>query len=182
MRAQAGHRGSRSGKTQQVWKMKDGTGVEDAATRLPLASARPGLSATGDTVAGSGGKAFGSPTCLDVRPGPGVSTQDRAASRRLHPGPASRVRWRRRACPSGPAFQSGRHDGRRAGRIPRLGPEPGAEHGRRLSPGGRRPGGGARAEVLMGKGGGRAIMKGKWWAGGPARAAAAVLTRAGQCG
>lgn len=98
------------------------------------------------------------------------------------PGPASRVRWRRRACPAGPAFQSGRHDGRRAGRIPRLGPEPGAERGRRLSTGGGRLGGQARAEVLMGKGGGRAIMKGKWWAGGPARAAAAVLTRAGQCG
>lgn len=56
MRAQAGHRGSRSGKTQQVWKMKDSTGVEDAATRLPLASARPGVRATGDTVAGSGGQ------------------------------------------------------------------------------------------------------------------------------
>lgn len=72
-RAQAGHRESRSGKTQQVWKVKDGTVVEDAATRLPLASAPPGLSVTGDTVAGSGGggTAFGSPTCLDVRPGPG---------------------------------------------------------------------------------------------------------------
>lgn len=55
-RAQAGHRESRSGKTQQVWKVKDGTVIEDAATRLPLASAPPGLSVTGDTVAGSGGQ------------------------------------------------------------------------------------------------------------------------------
>lgn len=83
MRAQAGHRESRSGKTQQVWKVKDGTGVEDAATRLPLASARPGLSATGDTVAGSGTQ------LLALLPASTrVSTQDRAASRRLHPGRA----------------------------------------------------------------------------------------------
>lgn len=182
-RAQAGHRESRSGKTQQVWKVKDGTVVEDAATRLPLASAPPGLSVTGDTVAGSGGQLLAllpaSTFARDQGVYPGPCRESAPPPR---PGPASRLRWRRRACPAGPAFQSGRHDGRRPGRIPRLGPEPGAERGRRLSTGGGRPGGQARAEVLMGKGGGRAIMKGKWWAGGPARAAAAVLTRAGQCG
>lgn len=118
-----------------------------------------------------------------------AATHDHAGSRRLHPGPASRSpSASMRTATSGLSgrtrlrtWASGWPPSRR-GRSPEPSPRPGARCAARLAaqprrrPGARR----ARAEV-MGKGGGRAIMKGKWWAGGPARAAA-VLTRAGQCG
>lgn len=116
MRAQAGHRGSRSGKTQQVWKVKDGTGVEDAATRLPLASARSGLSATGDTVAGWGGGSFWlsylprrSPGTRGVCPGPcrepAPPPRARSPGTMATSGLSGRTRlpkWASRWPPSGP--------------------------------------------------------------------------------
>lgn len=191
MRGQVRHRGSRPGNTQQVWKMKDALRSKIATMRLPLASARPSPF-PGLTVTGS--RWLGDSLSLSYLPrrSPGSGRLLRTmlgASRRLHPGPASRsppASMRKAASGlSGRTrlrtWASGWPPSRR-GRSPEPSPRPGARCAAQLAaqprrrPGARR----ARAEV-MGKGGGRAIMKGKWWAGGPARAAA-VLTRAGQCG
>lgn len=187
MRGQVGHRESRPGNTQQVWKMKDALRWKTVARRLPLASARPTNPFLGRIVTGSRRLGDSLPLSYLPRRSPGPGRLPR--SRRLHPGPASRAPpASMRKATSGLSnrtrlrtWASGWPPSRR-GRSPEPSPRPGARCAARLAaqprrrPGARR----ARAEV-MGKGGGRAIMKGKWWAGGPARAAA-VLTRAGQCG
>lgn len=190
MSGQVEHRESRPGNTQQVWKMKDALRSKTAVTRLPLASARLtpflGLAVT------SSRRPWDSLSLSYLpRRSPGLGRLPRTVpgARASTPGPLPGRRRlprgrRRRACPARPAFERGRQDGRRAGegaaRNLRLGPEPGAQRGSPAQPRRRPAAKRDRAEV-MGKGGGRAIMKGKWWAGGPARAAA-VLTRAGQCG
>lgn len=103
----------------------------------------------------------------------------RPPARAPRPGPGCRLPGarRRRACGPGRPRGGPRAAPRREAGAARPRPRPPAPDPARRSPARRPPPGSGLRRRAWGR---RAITEGKWWAGGPA--AAAVLTRAGQCG
>lgn len=186
MIGQAGHRESRSGKTQQVWKAKRWmNNCQEAPAGLWMTTTpfQDLLPASTRQLADS--RSPRCRICPDVRPGPRVSTNDPVRSRSLHPRPAAR----RRGFPVGTGFPGGRQRRACGGRTrlrkwaegwppwqsagaagsPRLSPGPVFSGPRRPQPSPRPPASYGLGAEAMGKGGGRAIMKGKM-VGGRARA------------